>query len=115
MCHFKTACGTWAGRPPGVPELLNNWISFGLNYKISYASKTIPASLLAKIGTIIKAPPNIGRFKLPAAAQDRRWLVTEPEIVQRGSGIQISESYLLGEPGGLAEAMYGAAAFTSKR
>lgn len=91
---------------------VNNWISFGLTYKISYAAKTIPSTLLSKIGTIIKSPPNIGKFKLPSATQDRRWLVTEPDIVQRGSGAQITESYLLGEPGGMPEAMYGAAAFS---
>lgn len=91
---------------------VDSWFYIGLTYRISYASQTIPNELLAKIGTLIKAPPNIGKFKLPKATQNRRWLVIAPLIELRGNIAQISEEFLLGEPGGLPEAIYDAGQLT---
>ena len=86
---------------------VESWLYVGLSYRISYAAQSVPSALLAKIGTLIKAPPNIGKFKLPEAAQKRRWLVMAPKASIRGNTAQITEEYLLSEPGGLPDAIYG--------
>ncbi len=74
---------------------IKGFVSFGIVYRITYASKTIPA-IIGKVGTIIKSPPNIARFRLPAGSKERNWLITEPDIDQRGSSAQVTESYELG-------------------
>lgn len=98
---------------PSVPKRsplagTSDWLFVGVSYKINYAVFTVPADILSAVGTIITAPRDIGKFKLPPASKQRNWLVMAPNIVMKGNGATIAEEYQLGEPGGFQKDVYSA-------
>lgn len=88
---------------------VDSWRAVGVIYRISYATHSVPRNLLAAIGVITSAPPNISQFNLPPASQKRKWLTLAPKVSKRGNCSQITLEWELGEPGGLPEAIYSAA------
>lgn len=87
----------------------DSWWVFGATFKKSYVRTAIPPQALRGIGTIVKRPPGIGRFPLPAAAKYRQWLKVAPKIVLRGNAVQIEENYIMSGRHGIVKEIYGAA------
>ena len=88
---------------------VEHWLVIGAVFRKTYAAKTIPATLLHGIGTIIDKPPGIEQFKIPSAAKKRNWLKMAPKIKRKGNAVEITEEYMLSGPNGWIQDIYGQA------
>jgi hypothetical protein len=88
---------------------VENWLVIGAVFRKTYAAKSIPASLLRGIGTIVDKPPGIEQFKIPSAAKKRNWLKVAPKIKRKGNAVEITEEYMLSGPNGWIRDIYGQA------
>ena len=88
---------------------VDNWLVIGAVFRKTYAAKTIPATLLRGIGTIVDKPPGIEQFKIPSATKKRNWLKLAPKIKRKGNAVEITEEYMLSGPNGWIRDVYGQA------
>ena len=88
---------------------VENWLVIGAVFRKTYSAKTIPATLLRGIGTIVDKPPGIEQFKIPSAAKKRNWLKLAPKIKRKGNAVEITEEYMLSGPNGWLRDVYGLA------
>jgi len=86
-----------------------SYLTFGCVFRQTYASKTIPATLLKGIGTITSAPPGIGQFQLPIAPGKRNWLKMPPKLRRRGCVVEVTEEWMLSGPAGWNADVYAIA------
>jgi hypothetical protein len=84
----------------------DSWLVVGALFRKTYASKVYPTDLLQGIGTITKAPPGIGQFKLPPLGKSRNWLKLAPKVKLRGNCLEISEEWMMSGPKGWVEDVY---------
>ena len=84
----------------------DSWLVVGALFRKTYASKAYPPALLQGIGTITKAPPGIGQFKLPPLGKLRNWLKLAPKVKLRGNCLEISEEWMMSGPRGWIEDVY---------
>lgn len=80
---------------------VTTWFSFKSIFRHTYLRKTVPTTLLDRIGTIEKRLPK--GFPTPSG---RNWLVMPPRMVLRGNVYEISEERMLSAPGGWHPEIY---------
>ncbi|MGB8167730.1 MAG: hypothetical protein WCF18_09595 [Chthoniobacteraceae bacterium] len=85
----------------------DSYLSFGATFKKSYVRQFIPASALRHIGAIVKRPPGLAAFPLPAAAKGRAWLKVAPKITRRGNCVHIEENFMMSGRHGIVREIYG--------
>lgn len=87
----------------------DSYMVFGATFKVRFVSSTIPGYALSGVGTIIDAPIGIAQFRLPQAAQYRKWLKLAPKITKRGNCVEVELNYLMSGRHGIVKEIYGAA------
>lgn len=80
---------------------LETFLSLSSVFRHTYVRSEVSASLFNRIGSIRESLP--GGFPTPSG---RNWIVMPPKISQRGSVYQITEEYMLSQPGGWPEKVY---------
>jgi hypothetical protein len=104
------ALTTTAGKT--IPNPLfgtDTWLTIGAIYRRTYAARSIPSTVLQGIGTIVKRPPDIGQFKLPADSKKRNWLKLSPKVSRTGNAVRITEEWMLSGPKGWLVPIYSTA------
>jgi hypothetical protein len=89
----------------------DSYLSFGATFKKSYVRKFIPSGALRNVGQIVKRPPGLAAFPLPAAAKGREWLKVAPHITRRGNCVHIEENFMMSGRHGIVREIYGSSAF----
>lgn len=85
----------------------DSYLSFGATFKKCYVRRFIPAIALRHIGAIVKRPPGLAAFPLPAAAKGRQWLKVAPKITRRGNCVHIEENFMMSGRHGIVKEIYG--------
>jgi hypothetical protein len=85
----------------------DSYMSFGVTFKKSYVRTQIPAAVLRNIGAIVKRPPGLAKFPLPAATKGRGWLKVAPKITRRGNCVHIEENFMMSGRHGIVKEIYG--------
>lgn len=83
-----------------------SWLAVGLIYRKVWVSRTIPAGIFGGLGTIVKRPPDIAQFKLPAEARKRNWLYVGPTVSRTGNAVRIAQEWMLSGPSGWKKPVY---------
>lgn len=87
---------------------IDSWLVIGAIYRKTYASRTIPGNIFNGIGTIVKRPPDIQQFRLPADSRKRNWLYLAPKVSRTGNSVRITQEWMLSGPKGWATPIYSA-------
>jgi hypothetical protein len=80
---------------------VETFLSLASIFRHTYVRDSVSASIFERIGTIRKSLP--GGFPTPSGHD---WLIMPPKMSQRGSIYQITEEYMMSQPGGWPEAVY---------
>ena len=62
-----------------------------VQWEVAYAAEVIPADVIARVGTVISAPPG----SPPKVDGRTKWLVMPPTATKKGNVVDVKETYFL--------------------
>lgn len=97
---------------PKAPDVRNDlygsdsYLAVGAIFRIVFASKNPPDSIMDKIGQIFSIPPRWELLRLAKPKGNRNWLKLTPKPVLRGNAIQTTMEFMLSGPNGWNRDVY---------
>lgn len=106
--EFPVNMPTTAGQAAQPNDLhgSDSYLAVGAIFRLSFATKNPPSSIIDKIGEIFSLPPRYDLLGLPAPRGKRNWLKLAPKIDRRGRDKHVSLEFMLSGPRGWNRDVY---------
>ncbi|MEQ1862332.1 MAG: hypothetical protein ABMA13_20630 [Chthoniobacteraceae bacterium] len=83
----------------------DSYLAVGAIFRCSFVSRTVPDSVLAKVGEIFAIPPQFNHLGIRQIA-GRNWLKLTPKIDRRGNAAHVTLEYMMSGPNGWVRDVY---------
>lgn len=84
----------------------DSYLAVGAVFRVKFATRNAPASVLAKIGEIFEIPPRYELLKLPRPDARRNWLKLAPKVGSKGRDAEVALEFMLSGPNGWNRDVY---------